>query len=105
MFNHILISGTTTPSSTIAVLVFATPVSITHAFKIPAPYVAPMSQGKAYMEGSNARRGRARSRANFMMKVQSKRKTVKEWILYDIRQDDRPRCQSWHPQFGNDMYN
>ena len=25
--------------------------------------------------------------------------------LYDIRQDDRPRCQSWHPRFGNDMYN
>ena len=42
MFNHILISGTTTPSLTIAVLVFAAPVSLTHAFKIPAPYVAPM---------------------------------------------------------------
>ena len=42
MFNHILISGTTTPSLTIAVLVFAAPVSITHAFEIPAPYVTLM---------------------------------------------------------------
>ena len=42
MFNHILISGTTTPSSTITVLVFAAPVSITHAFDIPAPYVVLM---------------------------------------------------------------
>ena len=42
MFNHILIYGTTTPSSTIAVLVFAALVSITHAFETPVLYVALM---------------------------------------------------------------
>ena len=42
MFNHILISGTTTPSSTITVLVFAALVSITHTFEIPALCVTPM---------------------------------------------------------------
>ena len=35
-----LVSGSTSPSSTQAMLVVVAPMSTTHAFEIPAPYVA-----------------------------------------------------------------
>lgn len=48
------VSGTTKPSSTIAMLVFEAPASITQAYEIPAPYVALMDSYIIQSEGQTA---------------------------------------------------